>query len=66
MEPCCADPAHREIQAVPAAQREAARRVTGATPGVTVCRVCGRRHFTLTLDPVRLGLRGQAMGQGAE
>ena len=62
MEPCCADPANRETQPVPAAQREQARRVSGATPGLQVCRVCGRRHFTLTIDPVPIGLTGQAMG----
>ncbi len=62
MEPCCADLANREPRELPAEQREQARRSSGATPGLTVCRVCGRRHFTLTVDPVTLGLRGQALG----
>jgi hypothetical protein len=62
MEPCCSNPANRDTQPVSPEQREQARRVSGATPGLTVCRVCGRRHFTLTVDPVTLGLRGQALG----
>ena len=62
MEPCCADLTNRAVQPVPPDQRDAARRVSGATPGLTVCRVRGRRHFTLTVDPVTIGLRGQALG----
>jgi hypothetical protein len=62
VEPCCADPANRDTQPIPPEQREHARRTSGATPGLTLCRVCGRRHFTLTVDTVVLGVRGQAMG----
>ena len=62
MEPCCADAANRDTHPVPAEQREQARRTSGATPGLTVCRVCGRRHFTLTIDPMRFGVTGQSMG----
>lgn len=62
MEPCCADPANRETRPVPPEQREHARRVSGASPALTVCRVCGRRHFTLTIDPVRVGVSGAPMG----
>jgi hypothetical protein len=62
MEACCADPANRDKQPIPPEQREHTRRQTGATPGLTVCRACGRRHFTLTVDPVTIGLRGQSMG----
>jgi hypothetical protein len=62
MNECCADLTNRERQPVPPEQRELARRQTGATPGLTVCRVCNRRHFTLTIDTVTMGLHGQAMG----
>ena len=62
MESCCADPANRERQPIPAEQREQARRTSGSTPGLTACRVCGRRHYTLTIDPVQIGLAGAPMG----
>ena len=64
MESCCADPANREPQLIPPEQREQARRTSGATPGLTVCRVCGRRHYSLTIDPVSIGLTGAPMGGG--
>jgi hypothetical protein len=61
MEDCCANLANRETRPVPMEQRELARRQTGATPGLTVCRVCNRRHFTLTVDPMVIGMRGQSL-----
>jgi hypothetical protein len=64
MESCCADPANRETQPIADEQREQARRTSGATPGLTVCRVCGRRHYSLTIDPVSIGLTGALMGGG--
>lgn len=62
LQTCCADPANRERQEIPREQIERARRTSGATPGLTVCRVCGRRHYTMTVDPLRFGVTGQSMG----
>jgi len=28
---------------------------------INVCKVCGCRHFELTVDPGKLGLRGQSL-----
>lgn len=44
--PCCDDEANREL-----VERLPDRRVER-------CRVCGRRHFTLFVDPGQLGLEG--------
>jgi hypothetical protein len=63
METCCSDPANREPQPIDPAVRDRTRLTTGATPGLTVCRACGRKHYTLTVDPTRLGVVGQAMGR---
>ena len=43
---CCADLANRDEQDEP---RE--------DLSVQVCRKCGRRHFELTVDPIRIAVR---------
>lgn len=58
LQTCCTDPANRVPQEIPVEQREQARRTSNATPGLTICRVCGRRHFTLQIDPIPFGVRG--------
>lgn len=55
MEPCCQDLENRSEPAHPDPER------TDLT--VTVCKVCGRRHFELTVDPLVIGVK---MGDGAE
>jgi hypothetical protein len=46
MKPCCQDPANLEPRA-------------SDVPGevVQVCRVCGCRHFGITIDTMTIGLR---------
>ena len=43
---CCADSANRDEQ--PQERPDLS---------VQVCRVCGRRHFELTVDPIRIAVR---------
>ena len=46
MEPCCEKPDNRET----VEQRDDLT--------VQKCKVCGRRHFELTIDPVKVGTLG--------
>ena len=48
LEPCCEKPENRTAPE-PAAER----------PDLTVayCIVCGRRHFELTVDPAKIGVK---------
>jgi len=54
MEACCEKPENRE--AVESPEEERRESLT-----VERCTVCGRRHFELTVDPGKLGLRGGAL-----
>ncbi|RPJ63659.1 MAG: hypothetical protein EHM24_24075 [Acidobacteria bacterium] len=47
--PCCQDPANRRTATIDPARLAAAR---GGTPGVQVCAVCQRKHYTFAPDPV--------------
>jgi len=49
MKPCCQDPANRE------ARQETPDLV------VSVCQVCGCRHFELTVDPGKLMAEGKGL-----
>jgi hypothetical protein len=59
LEPCCADRANLEVQGAP-------RQVGGmhmgqpsiATATLRVCKVCGRKHHELNVDPVHIGVKG--------
>jgi hypothetical protein len=48
--PCCNDPENLD-------------REERLSPSLVVryCRVCGRRHFEATADPLQLGLRGASL-----
>ncbi len=56
---CCADRANLEVKDGP-------RKVLGthmgipskATATLRVCKVCGRKHHELNVDPVRIGVKG--------
>jgi len=51
MEPCCADPANLELR-------------DSDKPDLTlrICRLCGRRHFELSMDAGIIGLTGARLG----
>lgn len=33
----------------------------GGTPGLLVCRVCGRKHYTLAVRPMEFGVTGRSL-----
>jgi len=47
--PCCQDPRHRRTATLDPAHVAAA---AGGVPGLQLCAVCGRRHFTFTVQPM--------------
>ena len=47
--PCCTDPRNRRTSTIDPARVAAAK---GGVPGVQVCSVCGRRHYTFAPDPI--------------
>ncbi len=55
MKECCATPGNLELKPDHPDARP-------PDLSVKVCRVCGLRHFELTVDPGNLGLRGAEVG----
>lgn len=46
--PCCKDPSNRRTSTLDPAH---VAKAVGGVPGVQVCSVCGRRHYTFTVLP---------------
>lgn len=53
---CCEDPANREAGPGPRGMEGAPSEVT-----VTHCTVCECRHYEVEVDPLHLGVKGQAL-----
>lgn len=64
IEPCCAEPKNLVVTSVRRVTGQALGRESGGQATIRVCKVCGRKHHELSVDPVHFGIKGSGVGLG--